>query len=291
MASVNRLLRLVRTRLAEFVLGTAVWLAVLSAFVILTQDGRSVGVWQSFVGAALIVTLTVAPVVYTSARVPDFIGNSKMRRVRREFVRASILDALLDVLYWESRGSSSSAGSRDRIYALRALEASARWIRDELPKSFQVEDRATAEWAADRARGASFAVTLMAREIIAPRSGSSERVVRRLSKAIEAIATGNLGEMPWLEPPGEVQASSVKHRVLHYGRILLLMVLPGLFFFLLSPALELSDSIESWGRIASFVWFLLYAAIELDPQLRDKLELARGLSEMQGSSKPGRETE
>jgi hypothetical protein len=131
----------------------------------------------------------------------------------------------------------------------------------------------------------------MAREIIAPRSGSSERVVRRLSKAIEAIATGNLGEMPWLEPQGEVQAPSVKHRVLHYGRILLLMVMPGLFFFLLSPALELPDSIESWGRIASFVWFLLYAAIELDPQLRDKVELARSLSEMQGSSKPGRETE
>lgn len=256
----------------------------LSFFVLLAAVGIvavSSGIatsWQNSVGTALIVTAVYGAVTYIVVRVPDYSYVRSLRALRRRYHLAAVLDPLID-LYADIKDASEASDSGRLNNWLQLTETSAQRIEREFRDGFSiVGDPKTGEWLATRAAGAAEALRATKRKMLVMKSGNLGSVKRDVRSALEAITSGNYGDMAWMNPPAKPTSPPLKNRVAEVGRIILLLLLPGAAVIGIGYTGEIDSAVLSWAKIAAAGWFFLYLAVTLDPAIRDKVELARSVA-------------
>jgi hypothetical protein len=278
--------RLSRLRLGYFASGLAFWVATAAVLVALysAQAYSPELRWQFVAFAVLSTVAAVGPVVYAATSLPGLLFTLRMNDLRRRHVRDGIIDSLLDALRWNEEYVRHPHND-DRAYVVSSIMGASDQIERYLPEFFGVTEESTRRWIRERAFGAAIALRRLARDVIVARAGDDDRIVGHLKQEIVAIATSRFGELRWSPPPGILRKSRRK-QVLDTVRSLALMALPAVFFFGFSPFLGLPEDVLTWGKIVSSVWFILLAAIALDPALKEKLDLAKDLASTVRESKP-----
>ena len=100
------------------------------------------------------------------------------------------------------------------------------------------------------------------------------------------LATGDLGKLPWAEPPSPAVTRQSRWRTAVTAlRTIAVAVTPLTALLILQPMLELDTSILQWAKVVGIGWAVLYLLIAADPTLREKIETAQSISNLVSSSR------
>jgi hypothetical protein len=284
LAALDHLLAMLPSRRAYFAGGMVCWLTIVGGYAVTTQSVMDPP-WSNLLRSSLVIVLCVSAVAYAAQVTVRIYYGRKLLVLRRANARATIIDALLDGLKWAREIVGSPYSLTPKRYLIDSIERASQWTENELAKVFEIADPETEKWVRERAAGVATALRRVLRDVVAATAGSPHRVEVKLKNFLVPLSTGRFGQLPYATPPRPGK-STPREQATAVARTLLVMLVPAIFFFGLSPLIDLPDALVAWGRVGSFVWFLLYLAVLLDPDLKSKLELARGVSDLVQSSKP-----
>ena len=236
----------------------------------------AVGCW-AWVFFGLIVLPAVYVCMFISGVIMSQLGVRSINNAWRRYSAIMLLDMFLWILK-EIQSRSHQLDLERRVALSQSLEWGARrFSRDFLP-SVALKDIASGDWLRRRSEGWAEALRHMQREVIAPVPGGQPRLEAKLRHEIQCLATGNLGALPWRQPPPlPSRRTALARNLIEILRTVLVAALPIGAVLAGQAILHFSSAAFRWASIATGVWALLYVVISLDPAIRDKIDTARSL--------------
>ena len=187
-------------------------------------------------------------------------------------------------------GNHPAARSPRRWRTGAAVEFAARYIsRDLLPRVFLSDlPAASTDWLKKRAAGWAEALRQMQREIVVSVPGMRPMLEVELRREIQCIATGNLVELPWRQPPpSPSRRTTLVQKTIEILRTILVAVLPLGAVLVGQAVLHFNSGAFRWAIITTAVWALLNIVISLDPAVREKIDTARSLAQTLNETRRG----
>lgn len=237
------------------------------------------------VAAVLIATAGMALTFFLAHAPTSLLGIRNVRRHWRRHPREEIVEQLLGIL--RDLDNPSARNDLDRRAAwMGQLERAAATLERRLSASLRPADSLTASWARERASGAATALRRLKRRIAAPADGSWDRLAASLRTEVAALATGDLGKLPWAEPPSPAITRRSRWRAaVTVLRTVAVAVTPLAALLAVQPVLGLDTGILQWAKVVSIGWAVLYLLLAADPTLREKIETAQSVSNLVSSSR------
>jgi tetratricopeptide (TPR) repeat protein len=271
--------------------GMALPAAAVAGMVLLAGGYAAVNVpgevhgWSVLAGSVLLAVAGMAAsyfVLVVLIFVPGVLG---IRSLWRVGAREDILDELLAVLD-DLSDPDLRNDLESRASWMAHLENAAYAMERNLPARLHLSDRATADWAADRARGAATALRRLKRQIAAPTGGSWDRLQTALQHEVVALATGELGRLRWAAPPSRATTRRSRWRAaVDLLRTGVVASAPFALVYATQPLLQLNPDALGWARVAGLAWFVLYLLLAMDPTLREKIETMRSITSLVSSAR------
>lgn len=247
-------------------------------------DGRDLRLAPIGIGLATAPILAVlaygAPLVVRSWALGD------LKELRARMPRAAILDALGDLIE-EISDSGNRNSLQMRAKWIDILEDAAsvldKFLPDYLvPPTTAAQDPITREQVCRWAAGAAASLRRLKQEVVEPHQETWDKVLSALRRQAEVMARGDFGSLETLSVPQPVSVSESKPlwKGLAVLRIILVAVLPiavALLLIALQSVVSISSDIVRWATVAGVVWLIYTVLFYLDPALRQKAEIARGI--------------
>jgi tetratricopeptide (TPR) repeat protein len=235
------------------------------------------GLWAWVVfGLAVLPAVCVSTAL--SAAALEVLAGRWVTAIERQHCLAVTLEAFLSVLL-DMQSPARQPDLGQRMQWSRELEWAARRITRDLLPSSSLSFLASGDWLSQRAAGWAEAVRHMQRQVIAPVPGSWPKLEAQLRHEIRCLATGDLGALPWRQPPpAPSRRKTLTRRAIEVLRTILVAALPIGAVLAGQAVLHFSSGVLRWSSIATGIWALLYVIISLDPAIRDKIDTARSLT-------------
>src|SRR5262249_37571904 len=200
--------------------------------------------------------------------------------ITRKYCQVMLLNIFLSILL-DMQSPSHQLDLEQRLQWSRQLEWAARLTRHLLSSPFLSYLAATStDWLKQRAAGWAEALRQMQREIIVSVPGRQSKLEAKLRHEIRCLATSNLRELAWRQPPPSPSRRTILARkTIEILRTILVAALPLAAVLVGQAVLHFSTEAFRWASIATGAWALLYVIISLDPAIRDKIDTARSLAE------------
>ncbi|QYN34389.1 hypothetical protein K1T35_39270 [Pseudonocardia sp. DSM 110487] len=230
----------------------------------------------SITGFALI----AGSVITTTAGLVTFvfsIGAAQARQKAAERnARGAIIQRLADLLSDTDEARVSGSGISGSYCALR-LEEIAILLEHGMVQELRTYDHRTDEWLGDRLRGAAEALRHTKRLALSPDGMSYARMSRLLRQQLLAVATDNWMNAAYRPPPPKT-VRRWQDKLTSSLRVIAVAALPGIALLAMSPWTDFGTDIGNWARIAALGWAVLTLIWAIDPAVRDKVDVARGIA-------------
>jgi hypothetical protein len=271
-----------------------VWLIAVAAGEALAGEGYArrfmpVTGWSAAVVLGLVVipaALACLPIALTVVYTPQA---RRARRMLRENSLLTVIHSLLLVRY-DLGTARGYRGVDERLYHGRLLEQAAQHLaRGLLPQS-DTGRLGSDEWLRQRAAGWAEAIRHMQRQVLASLPGSSGKLQALLAHEIRCLATCDFGALAWRQPPPlPPRRVALRKQAISAARALFVAGVPFAAVLVSQPFLRVSPGLYGWARIVTAAWALLYMLLSIDPTIRDKISVARDLTDLIRTNPPPRE--
>jgi hypothetical protein len=205
------------------------------------------------------------------------IGTAQIRRGAAEQHARGAIIFYLSALASEMDDARASGGVIPGSYCAMRLEEIAILLERGMVQELRTYDHRTDEWLGDRLSGAAEAMRHAKRLALSPDGMSHARMSRLLRQQLLAVATDNWMNSAYRPPPPKT-VRSWRDRLLSSLRVVAVAAIPGVALLAISPWTDFGTDIGNWARIAALGWGVLTLIWAMDPAVRDKVEVARGIA-------------
>ncbi|MFI0447469.1 hypothetical protein [Actinomadura sp. 6N118] len=221
--------------------------------------------WAAGAGLLTAVVLAAVP------QALNLVATYDLLRREARHPQAAAIDRLLE-LRADVRCGEGHCPVEQRRALFRHLERTARLIEGPLMGQVSGRDPATRAWVHRHCAAAATAVRELKRDVAAPTASRWEHLEAQLTRTLAALATGNLGELPTVEPgAADLPRPSRFTTAVRLLRAALIAVAPIVMVVAAQPLLDLKPDHYALAKAGAALWALLYLLISLDPTLREKL--------------------
>lgn len=271
-----------------------VWLAVIALGDGVAGEGYDRGFlpvagWSAAVSLGLVAipaALACLPIAFVALYIPQARW---IRRMLRENALLAVINALLEVLH-DREATKGYRGVDERLYHCRALERAAQYLANDLLPQSDISRLGSGEWLSRRAAGWAEAIRHLQRQVLASVPGPPDKLQALLAHEIRCLATCEFGALAWRQPPPlPPRRVALRKQVISAGRALVVAGVPLAAVLVTQPFLHVSPGLYGWARIVTAAWALLYVLLSIDPTIRDKITVARDLSDLIRTNPPPRE--
>jgi hypothetical protein len=254
---------------------TPLVISVVTVGSVLAATSLSDHKWVALVATGLLTGGLLFEIAVVGDLVRDVCAGYLFRWHRRGHARMMALDYLAGVAEdaQDARARVSVSTRRAMVYQ---LEYAADTIERDVLAQISARDPGSSTWFANRLKGVAEAVRQMKRQVLSPSGDSWQHLSRIARQQVAAIATDNWGGALYREPP-ERAPRRKRDRILAIGQLVAVAGLPGLAAFVADVSLDLGSDARRWLIIVALSWAVLSILYVLDPALREKAEIARGV--------------
>lgn len=208
----------------------------------------------------------------------------RFRAIFREDPLLSIIDPLLFALF-SIRMPRRYQGIAYSVRMADSLEFAAYRMTQYLISRSSTGGLGSHDWLARRAAGWAESLRQMQRQIIAPTPGGMVKAERFLVHEIRCLASGELGALPWTQPPPTPSHRTLlRRRAVAAVRAIVVAGLPLAVVLAARAFLHMGTGLFGWTGIITGAWALLYVLLSIDPTVRDKISAGKELADL---ARPG----